>query len=534
MWAHAVWFLTALQVLAAVTDINAFTESDILYWRQNAKKLVEEKETLTLRTNTAKNLIIFMGDGMSVPTLTAARIYKGQLKNETGESDHLSFERFPFTGMSKTYCVDKQVPDSACTATAYLCGVKANRGTIGVTSKVLRKDCPAAAADNRPESIMQWAQWAGKATGIVTTTRVTHASPAGAYAHSAERDWESDSDMLKHANITSIKECEDIALQLITRDPGRNFKVIMGGGRDKFLMKKVNTTNERLSEDLVVRWQNDKEERFKGKTAKYMTNRGELLSADVSKIDYLLGLFQEQHMDYRLKSDVNKQPTLQEMTRKAIELLQKEENGFVLFVEGGLIDIAHHEKYAKLALDETVELSKAVSEAVSLTSEDDTLIVVTSDHAHTMSMAGYPNRGASILGLGGKLAKDGKPYTTLSYANGPETEKGSTDHSRTNLTEVDFENVDFRYPSLVPLSSETHGGDDVMVFARGPWAHLFTGNYEQNTIPLAMATAAKISTESQKSKKESTTSLGQISADALNTLIASMLIVLFGIHLSNA
>jgi len=118
--------------------------------------------------------------------------------------------------------VDSQVPDSACTATAYLCGIKNNKATIGVTSKVRLSDCPASVSEgNRITSIMQWAQWAGKATGIVTTTRVTHASPAGAFAHIPHRDWESDADM---ANLTDAGRCEDIAKQLVTRSPGKDIK----------------------------------------------------------------------------------------------------------------------------------------------------------------------------------------------------------------------------------------------------------------------------------------------------------------------
>jgi len=75
--------------------------TDAQYWMHNARQTVEEKSKIQLRTNTAKNLIMFLGDGMSLTTLTAARIYKGQLQNDSGESDHLSFERFPFTGISK-------------------------------------------------------------------------------------------------------------------------------------------------------------------------------------------------------------------------------------------------------------------------------------------------------------------------------------------------------------------------------------------------------------------------------------------------
>jgi len=119
------------------------------------------------------------------------------------------------------------VADSACSATAYLCGVKANKGTIGVTSKVNFGDCPSSVPEeHRVTSIMQWAQWAGKATGFVTNTRVTDASPAGCYAQIAHRGWESDVDMIKNSNgTTNITRCEDISKQLITKDPGRNFKV---------------------------------------------------------------------------------------------------------------------------------------------------------------------------------------------------------------------------------------------------------------------------------------------------------------------
>lgn len=152
-----------------------------------------------------------------------------------------------------------------------------------------------------------------------------------------------------------------------------------------------------------------------------------------------IGLFHNSHMDYRLKSDVTKQPTLKEMTSKAVQLLQKEPNGFVLFVEGGLIDRAHHSTLAQIALDETVEFSKAVQEAVALTDEKDTLIVVTSDHAHTISMAGYPKRGNNILGTTHQLAVDNMTYTTLSYANGPKSAyQNNSSCQRINVTNDDF------------------------------------------------------------------------------------------------
>lgn len=111
--------------------------------------------------------------------------------------------------------------------------------------------------------------------------------------------------------------------------------------------------------------------------------------------------------------------------------------------QGGRIDHAHHDSYAYLALDETIEYSKAVQKAKSLTNETDTLIVVSSDHAHTMTVAGYPSRGNDILGLvDAAQGSDGKPYTTISYANGKAT--SITDKGRVDLSlESDFKNSEF-------------------------------------------------------------------------------------------
>lgn len=147
-----------------------------------------------------------------------------------------------------------------------------------------------------------------------------------------------------------------------------------------------------------------------------------------------------------MEADASVQPTLEEMTEKAVEILRKEERGFFLFVEGGLIDAAHHKVQARMALDETVELSKAVQKAVDMTSEEDTLIVVTSDHAHVMTMAGYPERGRDVLGLSGSTGSDGLPYTTLSYANGPPASgkpESVAECARQDLSNVDMSKCSF-------------------------------------------------------------------------------------------
>ncbi|CAH2044361.1 unnamed protein product, partial [Iphiclides podalirius] len=198
-------------------------EQTAKYWMDEAQAGIRARLTrLRSGGGVARNVVMFLGDGMSVPTLAAARTLLGQRSNRSGEESRLSFETFPTVGLAKTYCVDAQIADSACTATAYLCGVKANRGTIGVTAAVPRGQCLAATEhDHQLQSIAAWALQDGRDAGFVTTTRVTHASPAGTYAHTAARDWESDADTRKDCREDSQP---DIAQQLVHAYPGNQFK----------------------------------------------------------------------------------------------------------------------------------------------------------------------------------------------------------------------------------------------------------------------------------------------------------------------
>lgn len=114
---------------------------------------------------------------------------------------------------------------------------------------------------------------------------------------------------------------------------------------------------------------------------------------NAAETDYLLGLFESSHLNFHLdvvnKSLEYKEPSLTQMVSKAIEVLSKNENGFFLFVEGGEIDFGHHAAKARLALDETAEFSKAIDYARKAVNEDDTIILVTADHSHTISYSGY-------------------------------------------------------------------------------------------------------------------------------------------------
>ncbi|XP_065363914.1 membrane-bound alkaline phosphatase-like [Calliphora vicina] len=465
------------------------------YWFDNAQQYLREKlqRQNNLNNKKAKNIILFLGDGMSIHTVTAARSYIRDA------SEQLAFEKFPYVGLSKTFCVDKQVPDSASTATGYLSGVKGNYGTIGVNGQVTRFDCELGQDESlHTQSIAKWAQDAGKWTGLVTTARVTHASPAGVYAHTANREWENDAKIFNDS-CDPIKNV-DIARQLVEWSVGQELRVIMGGGRRNFLNETVNDETDLPGQrsdgrNLIEEWQLLKQQQ--NKRAAYVSNKNDLNELDLANTDYLMGLFTSSHCPYHgdlerenLKETV---PSLSEMTEKALELLQRSEEGYFLFVEGAKIDMAHHDTRARRSLEETEEFNKAVEVALKMTSEDETLIVVTSDHSHTMTINGYASRQSDILGLSDEMADDGLPYTILSYANGPGYDKTfSAKKGRKDLSDKDFTDPKRKYMATVPLESETHGSDDVGIFALGPFAHYFSGNYVQTNLPMLMARAAQI------------------------------------------
>ncbi|KAG4070667.1 hypothetical protein HA402_013587 [Bradysia odoriphaga] len=470
--------------------LNRPEELDTDFWFNNAKDFVATKLNQPRRAGAAKNIILFIGDGMSLATQAAARMYKG------GEEEKLSFEEFPYAGLVKTYCLDYQVADSACTATAYLSGVKNNYGTIGISGKVPRYDCVGQMDEtNHIKSIAKWAMDAGKSAGLVTTTRVTHASPAGVYASIADRDWEHN--VAVQRNGCDDELIDDIAEQLVHGDVGSNLKVVLGCGIREFLdntmVDEEGFKGSRSDEkNLINEWLNavDGEE-----NKRFVWNKTELVNINAEETDYLLGLFDQSDCRYNLditnENIGHKEPTLTEMLDKAIDILSKDENGFFLFVEGGRIDHAHHSNQPQIAMEETLEFDRAVALARSKLSEEDTLIVVSADHSHTMTYAGYGDRGANIFGFGG-AAGDDMPYMILSYANGPGYTHHTTAEGRFNLTTMGITGYNFMHPATLPMSSETHAGDDVGVFASGPWAKLFTGVLEQNVIPHFMAYAACI------------------------------------------
>ncbi|RXG62391.1 Membrane-bound alkaline phosphatase, partial [Armadillidium vulgare] len=347
-----------------------------LYWLNDGQAQLASQLQIQPQIQKAKNIIFFLADGTSIATFTAARILKGY-RSGYYEREQTSWEELPYTGIIKTYSTDNIVTDSAASATAYLSGVKANQATIGVDVNVKYGI-------------------ANRSTGVVTTTRITHASPAGNYAHTANRHWENDDEV--NNDDANSEVCDDIAEQLVLSETGTKINVALGGGRRAFLPKEMTDEdgeNGRRDDGKNLRDIWLASHNTDGHTGVYVGHRDDLLSVDSSTTDYLLGLFSSSHMDYKVDS-VASQPSLEEMTQKAIEILQKNPNGFYLFRthrSGSPLNEANS------ALEEAIEFEKAISKAVEMTSSDDTLIIVTADHGQPIVSNGYPARHDSILGI---------------------------------------------------------------------------------------------------------------------------------------
>ncbi|XP_006866865.1 PREDICTED: intestinal-type alkaline phosphatase [Chrysochloris asiatica] len=468
--------------LQLVLGIIPAEEEDPAFWNRQAVQALNAAKNLQPIHTAAKNLILFLGDGMGLPTVTATRILKGQLNGKLGPETPLAMDHFPYVALSKTYNVDRQVPDSAGTATAYLCGVKGNYETIGLNAAARLNQCNTTHG-NEVISVLSRAKKAGKSVGVVTTTRVQHASPAGTYAHVANRDWYSDADMPAEA----LNEgCQDIASQLISNT---EIDVILGGGRKYMFPKGIadpeypHLNGVRLDgRNLVQEWL----DKYQG--ARYVWNRTALIQASSDpSVTHLMGLFEPGDTKYDVNRDPAQDPSLLEMTEAALRMLSRNPQGFFLFVEGGRIDHGHHDGTAYLALTEAVMFDTTIDRVGQLTNEKDTLTIVTADHSHVFSFGGYTKRGTSIFGLANSKAADGKTYTSILYGNGP----GYVGNvSRPEVTEDISKSPSYMQQTAVPLKSETHGGEDVAVFARGPQAHLVHGVQEETFVAHILAFAA--------------------------------------------
>ncbi|WP_394839765.1 alkaline phosphatase [Pendulispora rubella] len=415
----------------------------------------------------AKNVVFFLGDGMGITTLTGARIYS------VGEEGSLTIDTLPETGFVRTYSHDFMVTDSAPSMSAYMTGVKMNNNVISMSPETVADPTKCVGSSGYKEdsgvtqngaavtTFLELAKKAGKATGVVTTTRLTDATPAATYAHICQRNLEF-----------------DIAAQVVPGGAGYNaalgngIDVVLGGGSEKF--DKATRPDQRdLFAELTA--QNYTVVRTAADLAAYSPNSGKRL----------FGSFTPNDMSYevdRIKVTPAVEPSLTDMAVAALDVLTKGPNGYFLMVEGGRIDHALHATQARRAFEETVSFDRTIAAVLAKVDLANTLVVVTADHDHTLVHNGYAHRvgkttptNPGLLGFvrnpepaaDGTFTpvndRDGVPYTIIGFGNGPNRVAGK----RTALDETTTSGVDYRQEATFHLSSETHGGTDVSIWSTG-------------------------------------------------------------------
>lgn len=303
---------------------------------------VSAEQVSTVSNTESKNLIVLIGDGMGPAQVTAARNYLMYNKG----IDHLTLDSI-YTGQATTYAdrgedsgtiVSGVVTDSASAGTAFATGNKTYNAGISVSNEDVSK--PFA-------SVIEAAEAAGKATGLVSTARITHATPAVYASHVRSRDNE---------------------LAIASQYLESGVDVLLGGGSSFFTSK--DEGGKRTDQSLVPQ--------FEAKGYTYITNASQL--NHLSTEDQVLGLFSSSHIPYVLDR-TDEIPSLAEMTKKAIDLLEKDEDGFVVMIEGGRIDHASHANDFPSTVQEVLDFDAAVKVALDYAKKNgNTSIVITADH----------------------------------------------------------------------------------------------------------------------------------------------------------
>jgi len=385
----------------------------------------------------ARSAVLFIGDGMGPAYVTATRIATG------GSAGRLHLDDFPYTALVRTWSATGPVTDSAAAASAYACGQKTVNGVLceDATAVYDRRD------GARLESIARWAKRRGLRVGLVTTTRVTHATPAAFYATDDGRDHE-----------------RAIARSAI--DSGLDF--ILGGGRRFFGTEAPAAATDGWQpsdrDDLVAT------ARTKG--WRVVTTGEELLS--VSSLSRpVLGLFDADHLPYEAPAPIGPRPapTLRDMTRWAIATLRKDGRPFFLMVEGGRIDHAGHESWARTLIDETAAFDAAIGEATRRLEPKTTMVLVTADHeTGGLAINGYPEEKDGLLG--NVPSEEGAPpHPVLTFAGGPGTRNGARGAPY---------GADDARPTL--FADAAHTGVDVVLYGWGAGAWQVRGTLDNTAV----------------------------------------------------
>lgn len=368
--------LFSVAILSSCQDGTVVEESVLIGAETNVAETLEQNPNLK-----AKNIILFIGDGMGPNQVALARFSVG------GANHRLSFENFPVTGIVLNHSAQNLYTDSAASATTWAAGVKTKNGYLSVDS------------DNKfLPTIPELLSTKGYLTGLVATSSITHATPAAFYAHIKSRS--------KHKQIAQMLVESDIAIAL-------------GGGSEFFKMP--------LSNEAI-----------------HIINNGDSLDEN-NLIEYsrVLGLFGEDGLDRRLSPPTQLKMT--ETALDFLDSKTLNCPGFFLMSEGSQIDWAGHDNNVKYMLAEFADFDDSIAAAIEFAKQDkETLILVTADHA-TGGLVLQKPRGSSIRAQWTTTSHDLSSINIYAYGPGAEKFSGVMDNTEIfdrMLQALDYENLD--------------------------------------------------------------------------------------------
>ena len=431
------------------------------------------------RDNSVKNIIYFIGDGMGPTHVVLARNYSLFILGK--DLNMTSLMKDGSTAYMTNYSADYIVTDSAAAGTAMATGFKTNNGMISVTPDGRKID-----------TILEKAQSVGKSTGLISTARLTDATPASFSSHSKNRGLENEIavDMLEHK-----VDC------------------LLGGGLRHFIPQDIKGSGREDIRNLLTEAQNF------GYTV--VKNAREFNNADPYTTSKLLGLFSISHLPYELDRNTNEVPSLAEMTEKALQILNKNQTGFFLMVEGGRIDHAAHANDAASVIKEVLAFDEAIGVALNYQKkEPNTLIVVTADH-ETGGIAitkGQPigesfdymtkndlNKftkiSASIEDVIVNEVKKAQSISAIKEIIKKYTDIDITDDDALGIKEgkawmPNFSNQPANWIGRavsnelkVTFATGDHTAEPIMLFAMGPYSEIFTGFLDNTDVPKIMSHA---------------------------------------------
>jgi alkaline phosphatase len=387
-------------------------------------------------------IILFVAEGLSPGRLAATRVYAA------GADTNLSLDSMSFVALLRNYSNDFAAPDQAAAATALATGVRVNNGTIGIDSK-----------GKALRNIIELARERGRATGLVTNANLTDATAAAFYAHTADGN-----------------NRERIALELVSGD---QLDIVLGGGAQDFLppSKQGRRQDQR---DLILE--------FRRNGFDIVRSKAELEAIPRWRRPRLFGVFSSSEFRYAGQVAIgNEQPSLADMVRRAIELLQFDPEGYLLIVDAGLMRKAAKENNAEQTFAETMEMDRALGLARDYTDDKSTVLVSGDCAIGGLSMNGFPFRkdsGVALLGL------NSAGYPWLTWASGPH---GSKTHgagriaSATNAdTPLSPEGSANSRPPSEPAAIYSEAAlvtvDDVVALGSGPGAENLRGITASTTV----------------------------------------------------